>query len=954
MIFSKFLKKKWQHKDSTVRVEAINSSLSIDDAEQRDIIMALAKNDENENVRRAALIKLADFQSWLTHSQENTMPKVKQYAEKKVASILTDQDSIKLSEQEQLAYIAAHNDTSLFESWLKITDNAKLIITLFEKIANKNESRDNQTKPALKPQLLISLFAQKQNITVQQYIVEKIADIESLEKLKKKSQHSEVTQQLTEKIAKLQLALEQPIILRKKINLVLAKLLALKDQYEYKVYLEKRTELNNEWQLLATEFNCFEAIELTTFTEKQKTILAQLDKLFIGKAEQHAQAELARELDEKKQQARIHFDKTLAIVDQTLTTSIFENDEIEEQQYQTLFDKLTSEIIASPLNKNEQNEFIAKICQQQQKLQQLPEIAQSVSDATHLISKVSQFALPTTIAEMNERLPVYQAWLTDWKNVEKSASGTLPESIKSSAREIQQNWRQAIKPLQQSQKQEFSVTQKKLHDVRRLISAGKYNAAFGVFKKAQQLFNALSAQQQYRIQKDYDALNEKIAELADWEHYIATPRKQQLLADIKAIVETPLDNPNEQAEKVKQYRKTWNSLGHADDDAEQALNTEFNQLCETAFTPCRLYFAEQEKLRAQHLLTRQSFLEQAKSLAESVTRNENDDEDNNLTIDYKSLENELNQLIKQWQSAGQIDREIYQGINNEFNLALQPIKLVIKNYHQENKIAKQALIANADSLLVNDDIFYAVTEVKSLQTQWRNIGYAGPKVENKLWQNFRKINDEIFAKREQQSALDKSASTAKVAELESALKVLEEKFTDTAHLEDLQQFEQALQALYKDVVSQKAKMPTLEKKISAKEKVITKKIADCKVSNEKQQWHYLFSTLEQGIVNGQCFTEQNDYQALNVFWQKKIKELTSKQTETNREEATLELEILSGIPSPSELQQRRMTVQVNLMQSQMSSGTAIDLPAKFYQWLLSGKLTEQDLVLLKRIKPIFQ
>jgi hypothetical protein len=186
------------------------------------------------------------------------------------------------------------------------------------------------------------------------------------------------------------------------------------------------------------------------------------------------------------------------------------------------------------------------------------------------------------------------------------------------------------------------------------------------------------------------------------------------------------------------------------------------------------------------------------------------------------------------------------------------------------------------------------------------------------------------------------------------LQVLEEKFADAAQLEDLQQFEQALQALYKDIVSQKAKMPTLEKKISAKEKVITKKIADCKVSNEKQQWHYLFSTLEQGIVNGQCFTEQNDYQALNVFWQKKIKELTSKQTETNREEATLELEILSGIPSPSELQQRRMTVQVNLMQSQMSSGAAIDLPAKFYQWLLSGNLTEQDLVLLKRIKPIFQ
>ena len=97
-----------------------------------------------------------------------------------------------------------------------------------------------------------------------------------------------------------------------------------------------------------------------------------------------------------------------------------------------------------------------------------------------------------------------------------------------------------------------------------------------------------------------------------------------------------------------------------------------------------------------------------------------------------------------------------------------------------------------------------------------------------------------------------------------------------------------------------------------------------------------------------------DYQQLNNFWQKKIKELANKASETNREEATLELENLSGIPSPSDLQQRRMTVQVNLMQAQMSSGVAIDLPAKFSQWLMLGKFTEQDVELLQRIKPIFQ
>ncbi|WP_085303598.1 DUF349 domain-containing protein [Colwellia polaris] len=959
MIFSKFLKKKWQHKNTSVRVEAINSSLSINEPEQLAVIQDLATNDESENVRRAALIKLNNYQSWLLHSQENTLLKVQQYAAKKVASILMNEDEIKISEAEKLAFIENSNNFSFFESWLKTAEETALIITLFEKIASKSQHNDQTSKLAIKPQLLLNLFSQKQSEEVQGYILNKVDDLDTLEKLKKKSQLSVITQQLNEKIAKLQFSIDQPIVLRKKIDLVLAKLQALKDQYDYQVYLEKRTNLNVEWQTLITEFANFESLQDSVLLSKHKTITVQLDKLFAAKAEQHAQAEIARELLDSQEKSRVHFDKTLTIIDQTLTTSIFENDHIEEQQYQTLFDKLTSEIIASPLAKEEQNSFIAKICQQQQKLQKLPEIAQSVSDATHLISKISQLSMPTSVLEMNERLPVYQDWLSNWQDVEKNAAGILPDSIKNAASEIQRKWRQAVKPLQQIQKQEFGVAQKKLHDVKRLIASGKYNAAFGVFKKATQLFNALSEQQKNRIQKDYDAINEKITELADWEHYIATPRKQQLLTDIKIIVETPLDNPNEQAEKVKQYRKTWNSLGHADDEAEQQLNTEFNQLCEAAFAPCRLFFAEQEKLRAQHLQTRQSYLEQATLLAntlpvESVDQSSDQGSDKISTVDFKSLELELNQLIKQWQSAGQVDRALYQEINQQFNNTLQPVKSAIKVFHEQNKQLKQQLISSAKQLLDQDDVFSAVNQVKALQNKWRSIGYAGHKVENKLWQNFRKINDDIFAKRDQQSALEKSVSTAKATELELSLQTLLTQYSQVDQLPDLQDFKQALETLQLEVMQQKPKLLKLEKQIIAKDKSLSKKIADCKQANEKQQWLHLFATLEQGVTNKTEFTEQDEFQNLSTFWQKKLKDLANKDIVADRKTATLELEILSGIPSPSELQQSRMEVQVNLMQTQMLSGTPIDLEDKFSHWLMLGKFEQNDLVLLDRVKPIFQ
>jgi hypothetical protein len=49
-----------------------------------------------------------------------------------------------------------------------------------------------------------------------------------------------------------------------------------------------------------------------------------------------------------------------------------------------------------------------------------------------------------------------------------------------------------------------------------------------------------------------------------------------------------------------------------------------------------------------------------------------------------------------------------------------------------------------------------------------------------------------------------------------------------------------------------------------------------------------------------------------------------------------------------------MEVQVNLMQTQMLSGTPIDLEDKFSHWLMLGKFEQNDLVLLDRVKPIFQ
>ena len=155
-----------------------------------------------------------------------------------------------------------------------------------------------------------------------------------------------------------------------------------------------------------------------------------------------------------------------------------------------------------------------------------------------------------------------------------------------------------------------------------------------------------------------------------------------------------------------------------------------------------------------------------------------------------------------------------------------------------------------------------------------------------------------------------------MAEFELTFKNLEKKFSNTNELVKLQQFEQSLGLFKQEVQQQKPKMVNLEKALAQKEKSIAEKIAKAKISLEKQQWQNIFSVIEDSLQQEVAFSEHNNFPTLSQAWQKRLHELTNLVKEVNRDELTLELEILSGVASPAELQQKRMSVQVSLMQEQ--------------------------------------
>ncbi len=929
MIFSKFFKSTWQNKDSNIRISAINNELDINNSEQNAILLSLLANDDNELVRRAVLIKLNNFDAWLNASNDNNNKKVRDYAVQQVEDIVLSQHQIKLTPEQKSTFLQTSVKASLLESWLKVETDTAIIIEIFDKLA--------------KPQLLVSTFHSHASIDVQTALLLKVENKDQLEKLLKKSTIEQITNEITAKIAQLIEVEEKPKKITKQTQLILAKYLALKDVKFYQEYTDKKALLEQDWQTVLNEFNYFTDDVSRTFIQKHDDISLQLAKVFAQKAEAFEQEKIANKLVEDKAIVINETEQTLLAYKQQLTTYIFENKTIDEQAFNQQLQLEIDKISSSVLDESNKNKYLSEIKQLQDKLSKLPEIAESVTQATHLISKISQLSVPENLTHLTERESSYQDWLTQWHKVSNKASGALPESIVSSYHEIVKVWNKALKPLHAKQSQQFNQVQRKLADVKRLINTGKYNAAFGVYKKADLGFEQLSHHQQQRLQRDHSFAKEKIAELSDWEHYIATPRKQELIDKINELAENPLDNPSEQATKVKAYRQQWNLLGHADDDVEQSFNHDFNEACEKAFAPCRLFYAEQDKMREQHLATRMNLISLAKTFANVLSNDE---------INWKSIDAEINQFKQKWQDAGEVERGKYQALNGEFNQALKPVKEAIYQYHQENIDIKQRIINQAEQLLKDENVDLAVAEIKKLQAKWRDIGHCGSRDENRLWRTFRKVNDQVFGQRENQQNENKALEASLIDGYMKDLDVIEQGIVENTSLKTLKEALNALSFEHTKVKSEKITLKSVSARIENMTKKFNAEVNTAKKMQKQLVWQQVFAVLTDSV--DAVLSEQEAFQLLPNQWQKKLSGLSDASASFEQRQAkTITMEILAGVESPEEEKDQRLAIQIEIMQSKLSLGKHLDIEENFVEWLNLGKLTKQDLPLLSRIETLF-
>lgn len=933
MIFSNLFKPKHRHTDPIIRIQAIEA-MSATDGQNKSILHELAFNDEDGRVSVAALNKLNNFDLWWKMAEIAKDTRVAKHAKQKVEAALLGDLDLGLTSASKNTFLKECRNNALLELLLQKhaidESNTELMLGVLAKLN--------------KPQTSMRYLLNSANSELQNRLFDNVEDESELGKIIKKCSNDELVEKAKQKLAAKAEAEQKPIQISKDVKLVLAKLLALTEEANYDRFASVRNQLETQFAHLKSGFSYLADEISSEFADKYTALVDKLDKraaMLKGEwDEQQALERTSAALAAAKDTCRNVLDKVADALSKdaaNITLGQLEqfNQQIAEAEHK--LNAMLSEKLSSDEYKGIEK-LINDLLVSKSSLDSLPALQQAISQAETMLEQFKSLPLPDDFSQIDAAYEYLDEVKERWGSLRNQHKAIWPMSIESLWQEQIKQWQKSIRQLKDELRESTNAVKGRMNAIKRMVEQGRYRNAMRTYEKLCVEYQQLPEVQQARLTRQFDTVKDEIENLKDWQAYIATPRKPEMLREIEQLVLNPID-PSQQAERVKELRKEWNSLGTIDSEADEAMNKAFNLACEEAFKPCREYYAELEAKRESNLKDKQSLLDELANFDGT---------------DLKALAKKLRDVQHQWKAIGGVDYKVLDELNERYRAVINPVKDKVSQFHQQNAESKQALLEQAKSLLDLDNWQEATNAAKNLQDKWRKLEFAGQKLENKLWADFRAINDQIFAKRDNaiaeqneqdltaiKAVTDKVESLQSVVEQSSSRSELEEVVNVSLNdaLKQLQEFPKKLSA---DAI---ASVKTLSKK--AQEKLLY--LGD---SQRTEVYQKVFATL----------AAWNQHQApdsaseLPNFWRQAFHSTDESEDGLNvytRHELTILIEMEKSIESPDADQALRKEVHLKLMASKLQEGVHVELDELLRAWIVKGQVHQAEQSWLSRIEPAF-
>ena len=259
----------------------------------------------------------------------------------------------------------------------------------------------------------------------------------------------------------------------------------------------------------------------------------------------------------------------------------------------------------------------------------------------------------------------------------------------------------------------------------------------------------------------------ELREMDEWKRFANAAVQEELIAQAEALGKKyDLEKPEDMekaARELHEIQERWKQAAEAPRAQAQTLWHRYRQAADPIQAKAREFFASRAVEREANLKLKISLCERAEALADST--------------DWIKTAEEMKKLQAEWQASGPVPRPDTRVVWKRFRDACDRFftrrnedLAQRKEVWSVNQAKKEALCARAEELAESRDWDRAASELRRLQAEWKNVGPVRRSKSEALWQRFRTAADRFF---ERYKRRDEIEIESRQADREALLQELE-------------------------------------------------------------------------------------------------------------------------------------------------------------------------------------
>jgi hypothetical protein len=237
------------------------------------------------------------------------------------------------------------------------------------------------------------------------------------------------------------------------------------------------------------------------------------------------------------------------------------------------------------------------------------------------------------------------------------------------------------------------------------------------------------------LQRRVTDAERRYAELSRWQHWSDNQRRRQLCESIEELAGSGL-HPDAIATRVREAQTEWSKLDAAEGHAGNAAHgwaRRFHAACRTALEPARSYFRKRQELRKTQAQAIAASLEQAAAIPDDSS-------------DWPAVAKARHAIVDALRALDRVDPHERKTLAKDLKQALARLDARLASHHAGIEQAKSVLIEQAQALTAGEMPRGAVAAARTLQQRWRDVGNGRRDRDQAQWKTFRAAIDAVFAK----------------------------------------------------------------------------------------------------------------------------------------------------------------------------------------------------------------